>query len=127
MDKAKRVSLAEALSRIQPGNRIYLGTACAAPATLLAALEAAQPGPADLEFVSFVTTSALPRQDGSPQTRHRHRVFFVGSDVLGLADTGQLEYVPISLEELPAPSPLTRTDPLLLMESDPASAHRFVV
>jgi transposase-like protein len=25
------------------------------------------------------------------------------------------------------PSPLTRTDPLLLMESDPASAHRFVV
>jgi hypothetical protein len=24
-------------------------------------------------------------------------------------------------------SPLTRTDPLLLMESDPASAHRFVV
>ena len=26
-----------------------------------------------------------------------------------------------------AASPLTRTDPLLLMESDPASAHRFVV
>jgi len=127
MDKAKRVSLAEALSRIQPGSRIYLGTACAAPATLLAALEAAQPGPADLEFVSFVTTDALPRRNGSPQTRHRHRVFFVGSDVLGLADTGQLEYVPISLEELPALLASGRLPiDVAMLQVSPPDANGFV-
>ncbi|MBV8613836.1 MAG: GNAT family N-acetyltransferase, partial [Acetobacteraceae bacterium] len=62
------------------------------------------PGPADLEFVSFVTTDALPREanGATPRTRHRHRVFFVGSDVRGLAASGRLDYVPISLEELPA-------------------------
>jgi acyl-CoA hydrolase/RimJ/RimL family protein N-acetyltransferase len=127
MDKAKRVSVAEALSRIQPGGRIYLGTACAAPATLLAALEAAQPGPADLEFVSFVTTDALPRQNGSPRTRYRHRVFFVGSDVLGLADTGQLEYVPISLEELPALLTSGRLPiDVAMLQVSPPDANGFV-
>jgi acyl-CoA hydrolase len=78
----------------------------AAPAPRRAACSrrSRRPGPADLEFVSFVTTDALPREaDGAmPRTRHRHRVFFVGSDVRGLAASGQLDYVPISLEELPA-------------------------
>ena len=100
----KRATLDEAVALVQPGSRVYLGTACAAPRTLLAALEAARPGPADLEFVSFVTTEALPREDDgrTPRTRHRHRVFFVGSDVRALAGIGRLDYVPISLEELPA-------------------------
>src|SRR5262245_46304915 len=60
-----------------------------------------EPGPADLEFVSFLTTSALPQVGGSPRTRYRHRAFFVGSEVRGLASSGQLDYVPISLEEIP--------------------------
>jgi acyl-CoA hydrolase/RimJ/RimL family protein N-acetyltransferase len=59
------------------------------------------PGPADLEFLSFVTTSALPQVEGSIRSRYRHRVFFVGSEVRGLAGSGQLDYVPISLEEVP--------------------------
>src|SRR5262245_10075338 len=96
---SKLVSLEQALVTIRPGSRIYLGTGCAAPRNLLAGLEAMQPGPPDLEFVSFVTTSALPPKTG---TSHRHRTFFVGSDVQDLARSGQLDYVPISLEEVPA-------------------------
>src|SRR5262245_47817455 len=34
-------------------------------------------------------------------THHRHRAFFVGSEMRGLAGSGQLDYVPISLEEVP--------------------------
>ena len=56
----KLVSAEQALSAIRPGSRIFFGTGCAAPRNLLATLEAMSPGPADLEFVSFVTTSALP-------------------------------------------------------------------
>src|SRR5215468_8995960 len=96
---SKLVSLDQALATIRPGSRIYLGTGCAAPRNLLAGLEAMQPGPPDLEFVSFVTTLALPRKTC---TSHRHRTFFVGSDVQDLAKSGQLDYVPISLEEVPA-------------------------
>ena len=96
---SKLMSLEQALATIRPGSRIYLGTGCAAPRNLIAGLEAMQPGPPDLEFVSFVTTSALPPKTG---TSHRHRAFFVGSDVQDLAKSGQLDYVPISLEEVPA-------------------------
>src|SRR5262249_46989745 len=92
----KLASAERALTAIRAGSRIYVGTGCAAPRTLLARLEAMEPGPADLEFVSFLTTSALPQE-----TRYRHRAFFVGSEVRGLAGSGQLDYVPISLEEIP--------------------------
>jgi acyl-CoA hydrolase len=99
---SKLVRLEQALALIRPGSRIYLGTGCAAPRNLLAALEGLQPGAPDLEFVSFVTTSAVPMKAGASQTRYRHRTFFVGSDVQRLAASGQLDYVPISLEEVPA-------------------------
>jgi acyl-CoA hydrolase len=97
----KLVRAEQALSAIPPGSRVYLGTGCAAPRKLLAALEAMSPGPADLEFVSFVTTSAVPEEAGVARTRYRHRTFFVGSDVRGLGGSGQLDYVPISLEDVP--------------------------
>jgi acyl-CoA hydrolase/RimJ/RimL family protein N-acetyltransferase len=97
---AKLVRLEQALAAIRPGSRVYLGTGCAAPHTLLAGLEAMQPGPPDLELVSFLTTSLATEAD-APRTRYRHRAFFVGSDVRSLAGSGQLEYVPISLEEVP--------------------------
>src|SRR5262245_2711531 len=97
----KLVRAEQALAAISPGSRVYLGTGCAAPRHLLATLEATRPGPPDLEFVSFITTSALPEELGVPRTRYHHRTFFVGSDVSGLARSGQLDYVPISLEDVP--------------------------
>src|SRR5262244_3649397 len=97
----KLVLAEQALASIPPGSRIYLGTGCAAPRHLLATLEAMRSGPPDLEFVSFITTSAVPEAAGVSHTRYRHRTFFVGSDVRALAGSGQLDYVPISLEEVP--------------------------
>ena len=98
---AKLVSAKEAVSPIRAGSRIYIGTGCAAPHSLLAALETMEPGPADLEFVSFLTTSALPQVGGASRTHYGHRTYFVGSEMRGLAASGQLDYVPISLEEVP--------------------------
>jgi acyl-CoA hydrolase/GNAT superfamily N-acetyltransferase len=97
----KLVSPERAVSPIRAGSRIYIGTGCAAPHSLLAALETMEPGPADLEFVSFLTTSALPQVEGASRTHYGHRTYFVGSEMRGLAASGQLDYVPISLEEVP--------------------------
>src|SRR5258708_27864731 len=91
---SKLVSAEQALTAIPPGSRIYLGTGCAAPRHLLATLEAMSPGPPDLEFVSFVTTSAVPKEAGVPRTRHRHQTFFVCSDVRALGGSAHLNYVP---------------------------------
>src|SRR5215471_13048908 len=97
----KLTSAQRAVSPIRAGSRIYIGTGCAAPRTLLAALETMQPRPADLEFVNFLTTSALPQVEGASRTHYGHRAYFVGSEMRGLAASGQLDYVPISLEEVP--------------------------
>src|SRR5215467_8578457 len=66
----KFVSAERALSAVRAGSRIYIGTGCGAPRSLLADLEAMNPRPADLEFVSFVTTSALPQVEGTSQTHY---------------------------------------------------------
>jgi acyl-CoA hydrolase/RimJ/RimL family protein N-acetyltransferase len=123
----KLVSVERALSAIRAGSRVYIGTGCAAPRTLLAQLEAMNPAPADLEFVSFVTTSALPQVEGASRTRYRHRAFFVGSEMVALADSGQLDYVPISLEEVPRLLESGRLSiDVALLQVSPPDARGFV-
>jgi hypothetical protein len=65
--RPRLVSAERALAAIRAGSRIYIGTGCAAPRTLLARLEAMEPGPADLEFVSFLTTQHCRRQLALPE------------------------------------------------------------
>ena len=74
-----------------------------------------------------LTTSALPQVEGASRTHHRHRAFFVGSEMVGLATSGQLDYVPISLEEVPRllTSGRLRVDVALLQVSPP-DARGFV-
>jgi acyl-CoA hydrolase/RimJ/RimL family protein N-acetyltransferase len=123
----KLVSAAQAVSAIRAGSRVYIGTGCAAPHSLLAELEAMNPGPADLEFVSFVTTSALPQVEGASRTHYCHRVFFVGSEMRCLAGTGQLDYVPISLEEVPRLLASRRLPiDVALLQVSPPDARGFV-
>jgi acyl-CoA hydrolase len=123
----KFVSAERALSAIRAGSRVYIGTGCGAPHSLLAHLEAINPGPADLEFVSFVTTSALPQVEGTSHTHYRHRAFFVGSEMRGLARSGQLDYVPISLEEVPRLLTSGRLPiDVALLQVSPPDARGFV-
>ena len=120
-------SAERAVSQIRAGSRIYLGTGCAAPHTLLAALETMEPRPPDLEFVSFLTTSALPQVEGASRTHYGHRAFFVGSEMRGLAAAGQLDYVPISLEEVPRLLTTGRLPiDVALLQVSPPDARGFV-
>lgn len=120
----KLVDPRQALASIRPGSRVYLGTGCAAPRTLIAALESLEPGPADLEFVSFLATLASPATQAS---RYRHRSFFVGSDIRDLQASGRLDYVPISLEEVPALLANGRLPiDVALLQVSPPDARGFV-
>ncbi|HWE11891.1 MAG TPA: GNAT family N-acetyltransferase [Solirubrobacteraceae bacterium] len=93
------VSAQEAVSIIAPGNAVFIGSACATPLTLLEALEARQvPG---VSLVHFITSAVDPKV---PKTRYRHRVFYVGRDERTLRESpaAQVEYVPVSLPDVPA-------------------------
>jgi acyl-CoA hydrolase/GNAT superfamily N-acetyltransferase len=101
--RGRRVSAAEAVAVVRPGDRVFVGSACATPRTLVDALE--QSGQAGVVLVHFLTDRVS--SGAAPHTRHRHRVFYVGRDVRALRDvpalreSGLVEYVPITLGDVP--------------------------
>jgi acyl-CoA hydrolase/RimJ/RimL family protein N-acetyltransferase len=93
----RRVSAAEAVSVVRPGDKVFVGSACATPGTLLDALEELNvPG---VELVHFLTSRA--GTGDPPRTNYRHRVFYVGTDVRDLRAPGRVEYLPLSLADAP--------------------------
>jgi acyl-CoA hydrolase/RimJ/RimL family protein N-acetyltransferase len=99
-DKVKNAQ--QALLAIEPGQRIFIGTACATPRTLVAALEALSNPPPDVELVHFITTNAFPQDEiGRTRTKYRHRTFFVSSDIRAAVMQGAAEYVPIQISQVP--------------------------
>ncbi len=88
---------------MRPGDRVFVGSACATPRTLVDALQ--QSGQAGVVLVHFLTDRVSTGE--TPHTKHRHRVFYVGRDVRdlhavpALRKSGVVEYVPISLGDVP--------------------------
>ena len=66
-------------------------------ATLVDALEQLDKPPAGVVLTHFLTDRV-----GSGDTRYRHRVFYVGRDIRGLRAAARLEYLPLSLADVPA-------------------------
>jgi len=98
----KICSATEAVAQVRAGERVFVGTACATPRTLVAALEALRPAPADVELLHFLTDHAIAHDAaGRPLTQFRHRSFFVGQDVRAAVRLGLADYVPISLASVP--------------------------
>ncbi len=95
-------SAADAVEQIAGGSHVFIGTACATPTTLVAALEAMRYPPADVEFVHFITNQAVPHDEaGKAITKYQHRTFFVGSDIRAAVKQGLAEYVPMSIARVP--------------------------
>ena len=51
----KLLSAEAAVEVVKPGHRVFVGTACAAPFTLVEALERRKPIPPDVELFHFLT------------------------------------------------------------------------
>src|SRR5919106_5043909 len=98
----RAVSAKQAVRNVRPGDRVFVGTACATPRTLLRALEALAPPPAGVQLVHFLTDGAVPEREGRLSSAFRHRVYYVGQDMRRLAaSAGEVDYVPVSVADLP--------------------------
>jgi len=97
----KPVSPEQALRKIKSGDRIFVGTACATPRTLLYALEKDERRLDDVELLSFLTSGADRDRECGYRTKFKHVVFFVGSDHKDLVKNGDARYAPISVAHLP--------------------------
>jgi acyl-CoA hydrolase/RimJ/RimL family protein N-acetyltransferase len=94
----RRVSADEAVSVVRPGDKVFVGSACATPRALMKALEELRrPGVVLVHFLTDRVGTGDP-----PQTAYRHRVFYVGRDVRDLlGPTRMVEYLPLSLADVP--------------------------
>jgi acyl-CoA hydrolase/RimJ/RimL family protein N-acetyltransferase len=94
----RQVSAAEAVSVVRPGDKVFVGSACATPRGLVEALEGlARPGVVLVHFLTDRVGTGDP-----PQTSYRHRVFYVGSDVRELLGPSRMvQYLPLSLADVP--------------------------
>jgi acyl-CoA hydrolase/RimJ/RimL family protein N-acetyltransferase len=93
----RQVSADEAVSVVRPGDRVFVGSACATPWTLVDALERLRrPGVVLVHFLTSGGRAADPRE-----TAYRHRVFYVGTDIRALHESGRVDYLPLSLADVP--------------------------
>ncbi len=95
----KLTTAAEAVSMVKSGDKVFVGTACATPRTLISALELLDKKLADVQFFYFLTDGAIPKREGIPYTRFHHKSFFVGMDNREIVNRGEADYVPISLPQ----------------------------
>jgi acyl-CoA hydrolase/GNAT superfamily N-acetyltransferase len=93
----RRASADEAVAVVRPGDSVFAGSACGTPWTLVDALERLKrPGVVLVHFLTSGRGTTDPRT-----TRYRHRVFYVGTNVRALHDVGRVDYVPLSLADIP--------------------------
>jgi acyl-CoA hydrolase/RimJ/RimL family protein N-acetyltransferase len=91
------VSAEAAVSVVRPGDQVFVGSACATPRSLVEALERlSRPGVALVHFLTDHVGTGDP-----PRTNYRHRVFYAGRDVRALHQSGLVEYLPLSLGDVP--------------------------
>lgn len=98
----KLVSAEQAVATIKPGAQVFVGTACATPRGLMAALENRAPPPPDVTCLHYFTSGAIPADGDKVTTHYRHRSFFVGTDNRLAVAQGLADYVPISIAQVTA-------------------------
>ena len=92
------MTAAQAVELVRPGDRVWVGSACGTPRALLAALNDLPVPLPGVRLVHFLANGVTV--DGV--VRYPQEVLFVGSELRGLTQSGQVDYVPVSLSEVPS-------------------------
>ncbi|MEM2943659.1 MAG: GNAT family N-acetyltransferase [Methanomassiliicoccales archaeon] len=99
--KEKLKSASEAVECIERGERIFIGTGCGEPQTLLKALIERADHLADNEFIQTISLGLTPYQEERFTDKFRLNAFFIGPNVRNAVNEGRSDYTPIYLSEIP--------------------------
>lgn len=100
--KALWVSKTEAISKIEPGKRIFVGSGSAEPQALVGELVAQHERFQDNEICHLFTTGIAPYVEPRYARAFRHNAFFIGANVRKAVQEGRADYTPIFLSEIAA-------------------------
>ena len=102
-DNSSRWTTAEkALEHLRSGMRVFVGSGCAAPQKLVAALAARGAGVYDVEIIHILTFADAPYARRELLDHFRHNAFFVGPNAREAVNEGVADYTPIFLSDVPA-------------------------
>ena len=91
----------EALSRIKPGQRVFVGTGCGQPQSLVDALAARSKDLVDTEIVHLLGLGEAPYASHELSDCFRVNSFFISDNVRDIIQQGLGDYTPIFLSDIP--------------------------
>ena len=126
-ENSSRWTTAEgALEHLRSGMRVFVGSGCAAPQKLVAALAARGAEVFDVEIMHILTFCAAPYAKRDLLEHFRHNAFFIGPNVREAVNDAVADYTPIFLSEIPS---LFRQKKIhldvALVQVSPPDAHGF--
>jgi acyl-CoA hydrolase len=90
-----------ALSHVQSGQRVFIGTGCAEPVGLVAAMTKRAGELADVELVQLITKGEAPYADKRLAECFTINAFYIGSNVRDMIQEGMGDYTPILMSDVP--------------------------
>ena len=120
------VSADEAVSVIESGQRVLVGSGAAVPLELVDALCRRAPSLTGVEVCHLLTMGDAPYTRSELSGHLRHNAFFIGPNVRGLVQEGAADFTPVFLSQLPE---LLTNGPLpidvALISVSPPDEHGF--
>jgi acyl-CoA hydrolase/GNAT superfamily N-acetyltransferase len=116
----------EALKNLRSGMRVFVGSGCAAPQKLVAALARRGREVFDVEIIHILTFAGAPYAARDLTENFRHNAFFIGPNVRAAINEGAADYTPIFLSEVPALFRQKKVHlDMALVQVSPPDAHGF--
>ena len=92
---------ADAVMKLRPGQRVFVGTGCAEPQELVKALVARSRDLLDTEIIHLLTRGAAPYATNELAQCFRVNSFFIAENVRDVIQKGLGDYTPIFLSDIP--------------------------
>jgi acyl-CoA hydrolase/GNAT superfamily N-acetyltransferase len=94
-------SAEEAVARIRPGQRVFVGTGCAEPLELVRALTQSAAELTETEIVHLLTMGDAPYAHKEMTQHFRVNSFFIAENVRHVIQEGLGDYTPVFLSDIP--------------------------
>lgn len=92
----------EAVRLVKSGDRVYIGSNCGEPETLVKALFDRRFELNGVDIVHLLTKGIAPYADPKYLEHFRHQALFIGHNVRQAAREGAVDYIPVFLSEIPS-------------------------
>jgi acyl-CoA hydrolase len=116
-----------AVRAVGRGQRVFVGTACAEPRGLVAALMERADELHDVQILHFVTMDAAEFTERRFDRRFRHNAFFIGASTRQAVADARADYTPVFMHQIPDLFRSRQVElDVALIQVSPPDQHGFV-